>query len=125
LVGHQLGVYSLEWYADTNILLSAGLDHDIYIWNPYVDHKIFLLKGHNHSLVGVKHLKGTHQIISADISGMFRVWDVRTFTTIQVFNSPLSEINCFALTYPPKRIVAGGRRLAFYDYDEPTGMFTE
>lgn len=121
LVGHQLGVYSLDWYADTNILLSAGLDHDIYIWNPYVDKRIFLLKGHNHSLVGVKHLKGTHQIISADISGMFRVWDVRTFTTIQVFNGPMNEINCFALTYPPKRIVAGGRRLVFYDYDEPTG----
>jgi WD40 repeat protein len=120
LVGHQMGVYSLDWYADTNILLSAGLDHDIYIWNPYVDKRIFLLKGHNHSLVGVKHLKGTHQIISADISGMFRVWDVRTFTTIQVFNCPLNEINCYALTYPPKRIVAGGRRLVFYDYDEPT-----
>lgn len=120
LVGHQLGVYSLDWYSDANILLSAGLDHDIYIWNPYVDKRIFLLKGHNHSLVGVKHLKGTHQIISADISGMFRVWDVRTFTTIQVFNCPLNEINCYALTYPPKRIVAGGRRLVFYDYDEPT-----
>lgn len=120
LVGHQLGVYSLDWYADTNILLSAGLDHDIYIWNPYVDKRIFLLKGHNHSLVGVKHLKGTHQIISADISGMFRVWDVRTFTTIQTFNCPLNEINCYALTWPPKRIVAGGRRLVFYDYDEPT-----
>jgi WD40 repeat protein len=120
LVGHQLGVYSLDWYADTNILLSAGLDHDIYIWNPYVDKRIFLLKGHNHSLVGVKHLKGTHQIISADISGMFRIWDVRTFTTIQTFNCPLNEINCYALTWPPKRIVAGGRRLVFYDYDEPT-----
>jgi len=38
------------------LLLSAGLDHDIYIWNPYVKKKIFLLKGHNHSLVGVKWL---------------------------------------------------------------------
>jgi len=24
------------------------------------------------------------------------------------------------VTYPPKRIIAGGRRLVFYDYDEPT-----
>lgn len=120
LVGHQFGVYSLDWDADANILLSAGLDHDIYVWNPYVDQKIFLLKGHNHSLVGVKSLPGTNQIISADISGMFRVWDARTFTTIQTFNCPLNEINAFALTWPPKRIVAGGRRLVFYNYDEPT-----
>ena len=79
-----------------------------------------MLKGHNHSLVGVKWMKGTHQIISADISGMFRVWDARTFTTIQTFNCPLNEINCFAVTQPPKRIIAGGRSMKFYDYDEPT-----
>jgi WD40 repeat protein len=96
------------------------LDHDIYIWNPIVKEKIFMLKGHNHSMVGVKWLKGTNQIVSADISGMFRVWDVRTFTTVQTFNCPLNEINCFAVTSPPKRIVAGGRKLWFYDYDEPT-----
>ena len=51
---------------------------------------------------------------------MFRIWDLRTFTTVQTFNCPLNEINCFAVTWPPKRIVAGGRRLVFYDYDEPT-----
>jgi hypothetical protein len=53
---------------------------------------------------------------------MFRVWDVRTFTTIQTFNCPgLNEINCLAVTQPPKRIIAGGRSLVFYDYNEPTG----
>ena len=120
LQGHTLAVYSLDWYADANILLSAGLDHDIFIWNPFVKKRIFLLKGHNHSLVGVKCLPNTPQIISADISGMFRVWDIRTFTIVQTFNCPLNEINCFALTWDPKRIIAGGRRLVFYDYDEPT-----
>ena len=68
-----------------------------------------MLKGHNHSLVGVKVLPNSHQIVSADISGMFRVWDARKFSTIQTFNCPLNEINCFALTEDPKRIVAGGR----------------
>lgn len=71
-------------------------------------------------MVGVKWLKGTNQIISADISGMFKVWDVRTFTAVQTFNCPMNEINCFAVTTPPKRIIAGGRKLWFYDYDEPT-----
>ena len=117
---HQKGIYCLEWFQDQSLILSAGLDHDIYIWNPIVEGRISHLKGHNHSLVGVKSLKGTNQVVSADISGMFRIWDVRTFTTVQTFNCPLNEINCFALTSPPKRIVAGGRKLIFYDYDEPT-----
>jgi len=40
-------------------LFSAGLDHDVFIWNPYVQKKIFMLKGHNHSLVGIKIVKNT------------------------------------------------------------------
>lgn len=121
LKGHTLGVYSLDWYADLSLILSAGLNHNVYIWNPRVTQQISHLKGHNHSLVGVKWMKGTNQIISADISGMFRVWDVRTFTTVQTFNVPnMNEINCLAVTQSPKRIIAGGKKLAFYDYDEPT-----
>ena len=42
---HQNGIYSLEWYEDQKLILSAGLDHDIYIWNPIVKEKIFQLKG--------------------------------------------------------------------------------
>lgn len=50
---------------------------------------------------------------------MFRVWDLRTSTSIQTFNCPLNEINCMAITNQPKRIIAGGKRLCFYDYEEP------
>lgn len=79
---HSKEIYSLDWVENQKLILSAGLDHDIFIWNPIVKTKINNLKGHNHSLVGVKWLKGTNQIVSADISGMFRIWDARTFTTV-------------------------------------------
>lgn len=78
----------MEYYSPSNLILSAGVDHEIFIWNPIVEGKIFTLPGHNHSLVGVKWLKGTNQLVSADISGMFKIWDVRTFTPIQTFNCP-------------------------------------
>lgn len=108
--GHTKPIYSLEWYEDSRLILSAGVDHDIFIWNPICKDSIFTLKGHNHSLVGVKWLKGTNQIVSADISGMIKIWDVRTFTCVQSFNCPpLNEIHAFALTRPPKRIIAAGR----------------
>jgi hypothetical protein len=41
------------------MILSAGFDHDIFAWNPCVTKSIFKLKGHNHSLAGVKWLPGT------------------------------------------------------------------
>ena len=51
----------------------SGFDHDVYVWNTYVREKIFLLKGHNHPLVGVKCVPHTPQVITADIKGMVKV----------------------------------------------------
>lgn len=120
LEGHKKGVYTLEWAEDIASLFSGGTEHDVYIWNPYVDKRIFLLKGHNHSLVKIKYMPGTSQLISADISGMVRVWDLRTFTTVQTLNVPLNEVHSLELIQKPKMIIVGGKRLLFYEYDEPT-----
>lgn len=60
LKGHAKGVFNLDWYADNNLILSAGSDHDVFIWNPHVTKWIFKLTGHNHSLVGVRWMKGTN-----------------------------------------------------------------
>ena len=56
-----------------NCLISAGFDHDAYVWNTYVREKIFLLRGHNHPLVGVKCLPNSPQVVTADIKGMVKV----------------------------------------------------
>ena len=86
--------------------------------------RIFLLRGHNHPLVGVKCLPDSPQIITADTSGMVKIWDVRNFLCVQTFNAPLSELSSFCLTYSSiggqsmkKRIICGGKRLHYFEYD--------
>lgn len=105
-------------------LLSAGLDHEAFVWNTYVKEKIFLLRGHNSPLVGVKCLPDTPQIITADISGMVKVWDVRTFLCMQTFNVPADELSTFCLTYSTnpsfnikKRIVTAFKKMHYFEYD--------
>ena len=119
LKGHEKGVYSLDWCDEYNFLISAGLDHEAYVWNTYVKEKILMLRGHNHPLVSVKCIPHTPQIVSADISGMVKIWDVRNFMCVQTFNVPVDELNTFTVTYPKKVIVTGSKSLSFYEYDEP------
>jgi WD40 repeat protein len=106
-------------------LLSAGLDYEAFVWNTYVKDKIFLLRGYNHPLVGVKFLSDTPQIIT-DTSGMVKIWDVRNFLYIQTFNFPTDELAAFSLTYSTsgsqsmkKRIICGNKSLNYFEYDEP------
>lgn len=119
LRGQEKGIYSLDWHAESACLFSAGLDREAYVWNPYVEKEIFKLTGHNHSLVGVKCVPLTYQVITADISGMFRVWDIRTFTSVQIFNVPTPELNCFDVSFPEKRIITGSKYMYIFKYDEP------
>lgn len=120
---HQKGITCLDWYPHTHCLLSAGLDHDVFIFNTFVREKIFTLKGHSHPIVGVKWVEGTYQIVTCDISGMVKIWDARTMICKQTFNSPTPEINSFCVTHPTKRIILGAKNMIFYDYDEPRHEF--
>lgn len=52
-----------------------------------VEALVYRLKGHHTSLIGVQAIEGTPQVISADIDGYFKVWDIRTFECIQTFTS--------------------------------------
>lgn len=113
------GIYSLDWSSKFSSFFSAGLDRAAYVWNPYVTKYIYKLSGHIHSLVGVKCVPDSIQLVTADISGMFKVWDIRTHSCIQSFNAPVAELNTFSVSYPEKKIIAGAKRLFIYSYEEP------
>ena len=36
-------IYSLDWHEEYNLIFSAELDHDAYVWNPYIRRKIINL----------------------------------------------------------------------------------
>ncbi len=58
-------------------------------------------------------------MITSDISGVVKIWDVRNFMCMQTFQAPVDELNAFTITHPKKRIITAHRHLQFYEYDEP------
>jgi hypothetical protein len=50
------------------------------------------LKGHRSSLVGCCAVEGTPEVITGDSSGVFKLWDVRTFECIHTFQEYQPEI---------------------------------
>lgn len=57
--------------------------------------------------------------MTGDISGMFKVWDARTFNCVQNFNVATNDVTNFCLSGPIRRIIISSKKLVFYDYDEP------
>ncbi|CCI44278.1 unnamed protein product [Albugo candida] len=117
LQGHKKGVRALAYSAEYRVLMSAGFDFDVFVWNPYVKQLISRLHGHNNSLCGVEMVENTPKMITADVDGIFKVWDVRNFGCVQTFTAEsIGAINEIAMITPKKQIVAGGKKLVRFDY---------
>lgn len=120
---HTKGVLSLAFNPEYRLLFSAGFDHDIYVWNPYIDTVAFTIEGHNSSLVGVRVIPDSPQIISADIDGWVKIWDVRNLSCVQSFNLEEKQtgkrftLTDFQYLNDQLRIVFAGKSMLFYDYD--------
>ena len=83
---HTRGIISLSFNEALILLFSAGFDHDICVWNPYIDNLIYKITGHSSPLIGVQVIDGTSQVISLDSEGGVKIWDTKKFICVQQFN---------------------------------------
>ena len=116
------GVVSLAAIEEKNWLLSCGIEHFVIVWDLVVGKHISILQGQSTSLIGVKFLNGTDQIISGDVGGIFKVWDSRDFSLAQTFSVPAGsskKAHCFCVTAKTKKkIIIGSDKVYFFDYEE-------
>jgi len=122
LGSHNKGCLCLAYLESKNLLLSTGYEHQVYIWDIVVGEMVSSLQGHSQSLIGVKVFPGTYQVITGDVSGIFKVWDSRTMSLVQTFTIPTAvnkKANSFCVTNPQKkRIIVGADKVYFFDYEE-------
>ena len=119
---HKKGIVSLACIEEKNWLLSCGIEHFVIIWDLVVGKHVGILQGHSTSLLGVKILLGTDQIITGDVGGIFKVWDSRDLSLVQTFSIPNStnkKAHTFCVTSKhKKRIIIGSDKVYFFDYEE-------
>ena len=81
-------VYFMVYDPVKNILITGGFEHDIYIYDPYIDNAaVYKLKGHNWSISGIAVNVKDSEIISVDCLGVIKVWDSSTFMNFQTINT--------------------------------------
>lgn len=111
LNGHKKGVFDLCYNPNYRLIVSCGFEHDACVWSPFVNNLVYRLKGHHASLVGCQTVENTPEIITADTSGVFKLWDIRNFQCVQTFSANLSgqalkdnsKLNCFFHTKLPSQ----------------------
>jgi WD40 repeat protein len=90
LHGHQKGAFDITYSPDYRLLVSCGFEHDAYVWSPFVNSLVFRLKGHHASLVGARAVENSPELLTADTSGVIKLWDLRNLSCVQTFAANLS-----------------------------------
>eukprot|EP01062_Namystynia_karyoxenos_P056570 TRINITY_DN4752_c2_g2_i6.p1 TRINITY_DN4752_c2_g2~~TRINITY_DN4752_c2_g2_i6.p1 ORF type:complete len:2533 (+),score=626.85 TRINITY_DN4752_c2_g2_i6:75-7601(+) len=89
---HHQGVYSIDYHEDLNLLVTAGYEPDAILWMPICSANQFVARlsdsedPHKDSLLGAHVVPGTHQIITADATGMLKMWDIRKSLCMHTWN---------------------------------------
>ena len=90
--GHRSAITSACYNEDYHFLASCGFDAEVYIWSLHTAGngdgcKPILLhdkeEPHHQPVVGVESIQHTPQLLTLDHSGLFKVWDIRTFRCVQ------------------------------------------
>ena len=83
----KTGIYQIEYDISKNLIFTCGFDHDIYIYDPYVDSRcVHKLRGHNYSINSIVSINSGSEFISIDIYGNIKIWDLSNFYNYQSIN---------------------------------------
>ncbi|MCA9138044.1 MAG: WD40 repeat domain-containing protein [Planctomycetales bacterium] len=74
LTGHFDSVMSVCWL-DESTLASAGMDHDVLIWNVNSGEKVQTLKGHSRGVTSVAYIARQGVLVTAGLDQSLRVWN--------------------------------------------------
>uniref|UniRef100_H3AVA6 WD repeat domain 49 n=1 Tax=Latimeria chalumnae TaxID=7897 RepID=H3AVA6_LATCH len=78
------GINSFDYHPGLNLIATAGMDHDVCLWNPYVLSKpAGVLKGHMASIMAVQFTVGRKQLFSFSKDKVLRIWDTQHQLCIQ------------------------------------------
>ena len=83
----KTGIYQIEYDIAKNLIFTCGFDHDIYIYDPYVDGRcVHKLIGHNYSINSIACINSENEFLSIDIYGNIKIWDLINYYNYQTIN---------------------------------------
>ncbi|XP_070685843.1 cilia- and flagella-associated protein 337-like [Pempheris klunzingeri] len=71
------GVWDMDHHSRLNLIATAGVDHQVLLWNPYVTSEpVCALSGHTSPVTAVRFLQTKQQLLSYSKDKVLCLWDV-------------------------------------------------
>ncbi|XP_044886891.1 WD repeat-containing protein 49 [Mauremys mutica] len=78
------GINAFDFHSRLNLIATAGINHRVCLWNPYVTSKpAGVLQGHSASVIAVQFITERKQLFSFSKDKVLRLWDIQHQLCIQ------------------------------------------
>uniref|UniRef100_A0A8C6NV26 WD repeat domain 49 n=1 Tax=Nothobranchius furzeri TaxID=105023 RepID=A0A8C6NV26_NOTFU len=78
------GVWDVDYHFGLGLIASAGVDHQVLLWNPCVTSKpVFALFGHSGPVITVTFIQTKPQVFSYSKDKVLSLWDVSSLQCVQ------------------------------------------
>uniref|UniRef100_A0A8C4VS78 WD repeat domain 49 n=1 Tax=Gopherus evgoodei TaxID=1825980 RepID=A0A8C4VS78_9SAUR len=72
------GINAFDFHSRLNLIATAGINHRVCLWNPYVTSKpAGVLQGHSASVIAVQFITERKQLFSFSKDKVLRLWDIQ------------------------------------------------
>uniref|UniRef100_A0A4X2KZ16 Uncharacterized protein n=1 Tax=Vombatus ursinus TaxID=29139 RepID=A0A4X2KZ16_VOMUR len=86
------GIHTFDYHSRLNLIATAGLNHRVCLWNPYVVSKpTGVLWGHSASVIAVQFFTDRKQLFSFSKDKVLRLWDIQHQLSIQRMACPFTK----------------------------------
>ena len=125
---HKKGIMALDFSESLILLISAGFDHEIFVWNPYIEAPVHNLSGHMSPIIGIAFIDNPLHIVSVDQDCVMKVWDTKKFKCV---DTPALEnmedknsfkVNGICRIPHPNKIILFGKNIYTFGYDKNNSM---
>uniref|UniRef100_A0A4W6E705 WD repeat domain 49 n=1 Tax=Lates calcarifer TaxID=8187 RepID=A0A4W6E705_LATCA len=71
------GVWDIDHHRGLNLIATAGVDHQVLLWNPYMTSEpVCVLSGHTSPVLAVRFMQTKQQLLSYSKDKVLCIWDV-------------------------------------------------
>ncbi|KAM9801345.1 cilia- and flagella-associated protein 337-like [Neosynchiropus ocellatus] len=71
------GVWDVDYHPETNLLATAGVDHQVVLWNPYITSQpVCVFSSHTSPVTAVRFMQSRKQLLSFSKDKVLCVWDL-------------------------------------------------
>lgn len=125
---HKKGIVALDFSESLILLISAGFDHEIYVWNPYIEAPVHNLSGHMSPIIGLAFIENPLHIVSVDQDCVMKVWDTKKFKCVDtptlenIEDKHSFKVNGICRIPFPNKIVLYGKNIYVFGYDKNNSL---